>query len=883
MRYFFTLFAWLLLIDTNAQTISGIVISSEGSPLMAASITLRTVHSKTIRNFTTTDSDGKFVLNFPTGSDSLQIRFSYLGFNDEIVNLPIERKDIELKILLDKAVQQLEEVKIDSRATWKNGDTSFFKVEAYKDGNEKKLDDVVDKLPGFSRDEQNRLIYKGKIVEKITVDGEDIFADKVNLLLKNIPVNSIQNIQSLENQTDKPLLKGLDGSKKVFLNLELKKEKIKSQIGDWEAGLNTKGGYVGNFVSFSLYSKTKLALIGNFNSIGNGIGFSSEQEFKSRPAVNSEKWMSSYQNLNLIEGLPNRYYINNKQFDTRLKIITPINKKVIVHSEWNFLTDDQCQTTLAEELIISDTFILKRSSNINYKLIPSLLQIKESLKINFSHSKQLNIIATLYGNYSRGISLKNITDQSGSDTLINNLKNNFQQLTLLAGYTFRKSSSSAIDFELLFTYGSFIQKDISYSKAYPQIFQIPASEYFSLNSPSIFKQSSIEGMIRYLTSKRRRISNSGLNFHFDSYQYSLQTYLSSTLSNKKIIEDFSGNNEFLNFGITTNFSYIIPVLKSDLSLKIGYEAYIRNDSIEKKRSYNFPVYNLTLKRVLSTGKNKTDIAISTFNSIPDVFKFRNFYLPNFTNNYILFKNNNNQSHRIEFRLNYSGWIKRHYFFLSPSLTYSSSGYAFNYFQTSILSKTIETSIVVPNYSAGINLNYSHASVPLRMLFNFFIYGSTASKIYLNENLPHKYTSNFIYSNLSLKKNWKRKYFLESKSNLTVTSSKIPIQTNKSFNNTVVSFNSSIIQKYILKNSTNFRLEAGYFNNDALGKEKKSFFYIDAEVQFEIPRIPFQFTINLQNITNQQYLSNNNIEPFYQSIYTMPLVERNLLFRIRYEL
>src|SRR5690606_25866976 len=115
----------------------------------------------------------------------------------------------------------LNEVEIKAPPIWKRGDTTFYEVEAFKDGDEKKLKDILLKMPDFKEDEHGNILFKKKVIEKITIDGEAIFSDKTKLLMDNFPVHVLETIQAIENQSNQRLLKGLSNENKVFLNLGL--------------------------------------------------------------------------------------------------------------------------------------------------------------------------------------------------------------------------------------------------------------------------------------------------------------------------------------------------------------------------------------------------------------------------------------------------------------------------------------------------------------------------------------------------------------------------------------------------------------------------------------------------------------------------------------
>ena len=56
-----------------------------------------------------------------------------------------------------------------------SGDTLIYKSEAFTNGSERKLEDVLAKLPGMEVDENGEVKVQGKKVNKVLVDGKQFF------------------------------------------------------------------------------------------------------------------------------------------------------------------------------------------------------------------------------------------------------------------------------------------------------------------------------------------------------------------------------------------------------------------------------------------------------------------------------------------------------------------------------------------------------------------------------------------------------------------------------------------------------------------------------------------------------------------------------------
>jgi len=162
-------------------------------------ITART--NNQVVSFFFTGKENSFSVGVPfTIPDSFFISASHTGYRYITVARYVSRPETLLvRLVMSLAPDTLNNITIHSPPIWGKGDTTFFNANSFKQGDEHKLKDLVTKMPGFEIDKQGNLLYKKKIVDKIMIEGEQIFADKVKLLLDNFPVYVINNVQVIKN------------------------------------------------------------------------------------------------------------------------------------------------------------------------------------------------------------------------------------------------------------------------------------------------------------------------------------------------------------------------------------------------------------------------------------------------------------------------------------------------------------------------------------------------------------------------------------------------------------------------------------------------------------------------------------------------------------
>ncbi|MEP6803898.1 MAG: TonB-dependent receptor, partial [Flavobacterium sp.] len=176
-------------------------------------------------------------------------------------------------ILMDDAGIELEGVEIVCEMPVSiKGDTIVYNADSFKSGTEKKLEDILKKLPGVEVNADGEIEVEGKKVSKLMVEGKDFFDGDTKLGVKNIPADAIDKIQVLRNYNEIGALKGLENDQdNVAMNIKLKDGKKNFWFGDVTAGTGVgelDSRYIINPKLFYYSPKYSINLITNFNNIG---------------------------------------------------------------------------------------------------------------------------------------------------------------------------------------------------------------------------------------------------------------------------------------------------------------------------------------------------------------------------------------------------------------------------------------------------------------------------------------------------------------------------------------------------------------------------------------------------------------------------------------
>ncbi|MBO3699865.1 carboxypeptidase-like regulatory domain-containing protein [Roseivirga sp. E12] len=260
-----------LCFTANAQkvTFNGEVRDSLGTPLQFANVLAIDTVKNTMAAFGVTNQQGRFKLSLDRGT-TYRLKVSFIGFLPfERVFTPGESNDIPYGIVLSSDVTQLGDVEVVSEMpVLIQGDTITYKADVFTQGNERKLEDVLEDLPGFEVDEDGGVKIQGKDVSKVLVDGKEFFEGDTKLATKNLPANVVDKVQVLQNYNNVGPLSGVNNSEQIALNIQLKEDKKNIVFGDISAGAGPEERYKAKANTFYYNPKTNLNLIAGLNNVG---------------------------------------------------------------------------------------------------------------------------------------------------------------------------------------------------------------------------------------------------------------------------------------------------------------------------------------------------------------------------------------------------------------------------------------------------------------------------------------------------------------------------------------------------------------------------------------------------------------------------------------
>ncbi len=254
--------------------VRGTVIDSI-APLGFANVIATYPESGNLAGYSITNNEGRFALSLSAG-ETYVLRASFLGYETQEKELTVGQgsSDLNIDFLLKAEASQLDGVEIvyEMPVTVK-GDTIVYNADSFNTGNEKKLGDVLENLPGVEVNDDGEIQVEGKTVRKVMVEGKDFFDGDSKLATKNIPANAIDKVEVLRNFSEVGQMRGVTNNQdNVAINIKLKEGKKNFWFGEVTAGSGVDADidprYLVHPKLFYYHPEFSLNVITDLNDIG---------------------------------------------------------------------------------------------------------------------------------------------------------------------------------------------------------------------------------------------------------------------------------------------------------------------------------------------------------------------------------------------------------------------------------------------------------------------------------------------------------------------------------------------------------------------------------------------------------------------------------------
>lgn len=243
---------------TTGETLAGAFVSAySGGRLLA---------------YAMSGEDGGFEIRLPADKSADELRISLLGYAAEKVALAAQRGG-PVSVGLTPKKTELNAATVRARVIEAQGDTVSYTAQAFADGTERVVSDLLKKLPGITVTERGGILYKDRPIQKFYVDGMDLMGSRYGVVTQNLSADAIASVEVYKNHQPVKALRGITYTDGSAVNIILKEDSRGRWVFTGDAALGAP-----EFPLFSVrglvtnFAKTHQDLfLGKGNDIGTDI------------------------------------------------------------------------------------------------------------------------------------------------------------------------------------------------------------------------------------------------------------------------------------------------------------------------------------------------------------------------------------------------------------------------------------------------------------------------------------------------------------------------------------------------------------------------------------------------------------------------------------
>jgi hypothetical protein len=278
-------------------------------------------------------------------------------------------------------------VKAKNTPLWQRKDTINYNVSEFKQYQDRVIGDIIARLPGMEVTPNGQIKYNGKPINKYYIEGLDLLEDKYGIANNNIPAESVDKVQVLENHQPIRVLDSVSFSDRAALNIKLKSNAKMRLLGRARLGIGASPLLSEDELMAMLFKK-KLQFINTYKY--NNTGIDNKRELSSQ---NFMDYINAIQNgaakndlVTLIQPSPppisQKKYLFNNSHVASINELIPLNSTYQLRINASYVNDFQKQQSSVSTQIYLPTDTISIIEQNKFKSNLNLLQTDLSLMAN---------------------------------------------------------------------------------------------------------------------------------------------------------------------------------------------------------------------------------------------------------------------------------------------------------------------------------------------------------------------------------------------------------------------------------------------------------------------------------------------------------------------
>lgn len=870
MKKIFILILFPIISFSQEIKISGIIKDNQNRGIESASVLVYDNLENTL-SYTYTDAKGNYDLVFEKPTNSIiKISVASLGYSKKEKTLDLTSKsNLSETFILEEKTEYLKEVVLEANQKIRiNRDTTTIKVASFGNKTEQTLEDILKKLPGIEVQKDGSIKAHGKSIDKLFIEGDDLFDKNYKLLTKNLDAKNLDAVQIIDSFEDNPIFKGMNNSDKVALNLKLKKDKQNIWFGNIlaGAGIVSENRWKEGINLGLLKKKIKLFYLADYNNSGEKATEQVSKSINENNLFGENRYEKTAKTLFTINSNENSSFsksqsVFNKAFFNSLSFSKKINPSMSLRGVGYFANDNQLQNSFSQTQYNIENNPVTYTENNNYSGKKTLSSGELELKYFVNDDNYLTNIF-IYKNNPNTINSELLFNQDIINQASNDRNKTFYNHF---NHTYRLS-----DNKVLHNYFYFGKDNINQNSRIESPF---LNSFLNINPESIIVENA-DNSNSYFGLKSKMISR----FKKLEYTLGLQFENSKEIINNTFFENEIHNTTYENntvlrqnqFSLENNFRYnLTRKLDATASLNIIQNQFSLNGNANSILILN-PLFSINLKK---TEIGNFTLSYSENNKPPEInYLNENFLLSNYktfekgTKYEGVFKNKT-----LLFSHNLYNDEKR--FSVGTSLFYMNSKDMYS--KESLITDNLSfEKYILSQGSTNFNGSFN--------IVNYFKKLKMATKLETIQNWNETPTRVNSVAFVDIKTHSSFYKFSAT------TYFSLPINFDFGFN---YNFNKTDFNSILTKNRTkdafincNYKISKtwlGEINSTFYQMNSKNYSFINAIVNYNPEESRFSYRLILNNLTNENEFTLVSLDNYTSYKSTINLVPRYLLLTVKY--
>lgn len=252
------------ILEAAAQISGTVSDKTNGEPVENAFITGLQANKQVCYTFSGHQGD----FSLPDTTPIETIRVSMMGF--ESCTVVLAKNKPPLHIELKPSVFKINAATARESVIKKQGDTTVFLAQSFRNGMEKNVGELLEKLPGITVSSSGGILHDGQYINKFYVEGMDMMGGRYGVITKNLNADDIARIELYEHHQPIKALSNVRAEDRSAINIILKDDVRNTWVasGDLMIGAPTFPRFETRAMLSRFGKKTQTLLLAKGNNTG---------------------------------------------------------------------------------------------------------------------------------------------------------------------------------------------------------------------------------------------------------------------------------------------------------------------------------------------------------------------------------------------------------------------------------------------------------------------------------------------------------------------------------------------------------------------------------------------------------------------------------------